>query len=120
FIRCVREPNSKTPGRASVSAQYELNWDASAEYVKDPARFRGFFAGDGNRTYIPNQFFDHVVKNEPLGVVKVVGAIARFSIGFSTKGGHRRTQAAISYLDIRRYTKLVDRSTLAASLRIAI
>src|SRR5205814_2769980 len=99
---------------------YELSWDESNEYIKDPARFRGFFAGEGNRTYIPNQFFDHVVKKEPLGVVKVVGAVTRFSIGFSNKWGYRRTQAAISYLDIRRYTKLVDRSTLAASLRIAI
>ena len=85
FVRCVREPATKRSGRAAVSALYELNWDESGEYVKDPAKFRGFFAGDGNRTYIPNQFFDHVVPTESLAVVKVVGAVIRFSIAFSNK-----------------------------------
>jgi hypothetical protein len=120
FIRCVREPAAKTPGQTSVTALYELNWDESAEYVKDPARFRGFFAGDGNRTYIPNQFFDHVVTTESLAMVKVVGAVVRFSIGFANKWGHRRMLASLSYLHIQRYTKLRDRKSLAAALRIAI
>jgi len=71
LIRCVRQPESKMAGRASVSALFELNWDESADYVKDSKRFRGFFAGEGNGTYIPNQFFDHVVKTESLAVVKV-------------------------------------------------
>ena len=42
---------------------------------KDPTKFRGFFAGEGNRTYIPNQFFDVVIPNETLAVTKVVGSI---------------------------------------------
>ena len=120
FIRCVRNPEAKTAGRSSVSALYELNWDESGQYVKDPDHFRGFFVGEGNRTYIPNQFFDHVVATESLAVVKVVGAVVRFSIGFANKWGHRRTLASLSYLDIQRYTKMSDRKTLAASLRAAI
>ena len=117
FIRCVREPQSKAAGRKATTALYELNWDESGNYLKDSDRFRGFFAGDGNRTYIPNQFFDHVVVTEPLAVVKVVGAIVRFSIGFVNKWGHRRTFASLSYLNIQRYTRLTDRSSLAAAIR---
>lgn len=120
FVRCVRTPQPKLAGRPPVTALYELNWDESAEYVKEPARFRGFFAGDGNRTYIPNRFFDHVVTNEPLAVIKVVGAVVRFSIGFANKWGHRRTFASLSYSDIQRYTKLRDRKSLAEALRAAL
>jgi hypothetical protein len=120
FIRCVRQPSTKAAGHASVTALYELNWDESGAYVKDPARFGGFFAGDGNRTYIPNQFFDHVVVFEPLSVVKVVGAVVRSSIGFVTKWGHRRSVASLSYLDIQRFTKLADRKSLASALRTAL
>ena len=76
---------------------YELKWDDRPEYLKDPRQFRGFFAGEGNRTYIPNQFFDVVIPNEKLAVVKVVGAVIRFSIGFQNKWGHRLQKVALSY-----------------------
>ncbi len=97
FIRCVREPQSKRAGQSAVSGLYELKWDERAEYSKDPDQFRGFFAGEGNRTYIPNQFFDEVVPNEPLAVLKVVGSIIRFSVGFQNKWGHRRRNVSLSY-----------------------
>ena len=96
---------------------YELNWDDRGEYIRDPTRFEGFFAGEGNRTYIPNQFFDHVVRSETLAVIKVVGSVIRFSIGFQNKWGHRRQQIALSYLHIQRYAHLRDRKTLAAAIR---
>jgi hypothetical protein len=70
FIRCLRSPKGKAPGQAAQSGLYELNWDEHSEYIKDPKEFKGFFAGEGNRTYIPNQFFDHVVIHEPLAVVE--------------------------------------------------
>jgi hypothetical protein len=120
FIKCVREGSPKTTGQPAVSALYELNWDESGEHIKDPARFRGFFAGDGNRTYIPNQFFDHLIPREPLAVVKVVGSVIRFSIGFVNKWGHRRTQVALSYTHIQRYSKIRNRQNLAAAMRAAL
>jgi hypothetical protein len=124
FIRCVESPRVKGKNDAGQSGVYELNWDEGPEtgndYIKDPKHFRGFFAGEGNRTYIPNQFFDQVVRNEPLSVVKVVGSIIRFSIGFQNKWGHRRRQVALSYQHIQRYTHIGDRKTLAAAVKFAL
>jgi hypothetical protein len=98
FVQCVREPKQQRAGQEAVSGIYELKWDERPEYVKDPRQFRGFFAGEGNRTYIPNQFFDVVVQREPLALVKVVGSVIRFSIGFQNKWGHRRQKVSLSYL----------------------
>lgn len=120
FIRCLCKPRAKKAGQDSVSGLYELCWDEGHEYIKDANRFRGFFAGEGNRTYIPNQFFDHVVRHEPLAVIKVVGSVIRFSIGFQTKWGHRRQQVALSYQDIQRYSHLRDRKTLSQALSHAL
>ena len=120
FIRCVRPPQAKKAGQPAVSGLYELQWDSRGEYLKDPRQFRGFFAGDGNRTYIPNQFFDALVPTEPLVVLKVVGSILRFSIGFANKWGHRRRNVALSYQHIQNYTRLRDRSSLSAALQHAL
>lgn len=124
FIRCVELPRVKEKNDAGQSGVYELNWDeqpeSASEYIKDPKYFRGFFAGEGNRTYIPNQFFDQVVRNEPLSVVKVVGSIIRFSIGFQNKWGHRRRQVALSYQHIQRYAHIADRKTLASAVKFSL
>ena len=120
FIRCVDQPRRKTRGSKHHTGRYLLNWDESDEYIKDPERFSGFFAGDGNRTYIPNSFFDYVVPSETLAVIKVVGSVIRFSIGFQTKWGHRRTNVALSYQHIQNYSRLSDRKTIAVAIRRAL
>ena len=123
FIRCVRQPQPKRAGRPGVTGLYELRWDeegGTADYVKDPKRFRGFFAGEGNRTYVPNQFFDLLVPGESLAVLKVVGSVVRFSIGFQTKWGHRRRNVALSFQHIQNYAHLRDRKTLSDAVRHAL
>ncbi len=120
FIRCVREPASASAGLSPVVGLYELNWDDGAEYIKDPQQFSGFFAGEGNRTFIPNDFFDRVVPRETLAVTKVVGSVIRFSIGFQTKWGHRRQQIALSYQDIQNYARVGSRDTLSSALKRAL
>jgi len=120
FIKCVRKPESKKAGRPAVSGLYELQWDERNEYVKDLKKFRGFFAGEGNRTYIPNQFFDLVVPTESLAVLKVLGSVIRFSIGFQNKWGHRRKNVALSYQHIQNYSLLKDRKTLVGAIRMAL
>ena len=120
FIRCVRQPVQQRAGQGAVSGVYELKWDERPTYIKDPAKFRGFFAGEGNRTYIPNQFFDHVIPNESLAVVKVVGSVIRFSIGFQNKWGHRRQKIALSYQHIQNYARMKDRNTLSKALQNAM
>jgi len=120
FIRCIREPRQQRAGQSAVSGLYELNWDEKPVYIKDPDEFRGFFAGEGNRTYIPNQFFDYVIPREPLAVAKVVGSIIRFSIGFQNKFGHRRQQISLSYQHIQNYSRIGNRNTVSDAIKRAL
>jgi hypothetical protein len=119
FIECVHAGQASRAYSAAESASYQLRWDHRPEYIKDPKQFRGFFEGEGNRTDIPNQFFDQVVPTEPLSVIKVVASVIRFSIGFQARHGGRRQEVRLSYSDIQRYTHLRDRHTLADALRRA-
>ena len=120
FVRCVRRPSPNRTGSKAVSGLYELRWDEGREYIKNPAIFSGFFAGEGNRTFVPNEYFDVVVRREALSVAKVVGSVARFSIGFVNKFGHRRTHAAMSFADLQRYAKIVDATTLSQAIAHAV
>jgi hypothetical protein len=117
FIRCVLEGQASKRSASGNSALYELAWDEGGQYVKDPKVFSGFFAGEGNRTYIPNQFLDLLVPHEPLATIQVVGAIIRFSIGFQNKYGHRRQRVALSYRDIQRYAKIASPTVLSKAIR---
>lgn len=120
FIRCSRKGEASSRARSGKSAAYELAWDDGETYVKDPMAFRGFFAGEGNRTYIPNQFFDHLLPHESLVVIQVVGSIIRFSIGFQNKYGHRRQRVALSYRDLQRYAKIASPTVLSKAIRDAV
>lgn len=113
FIQVVSEGRSHAEGVVARTAVFELKW-ADGPYTTKPAEFHGFFEGDGNRTYIPNQFFLRVLNQEPLAVTKVVGTVIRFSIGFQAKRGFRRQQVALSYVDIERYSKLASRQVYEA------
>ena len=119
ILECVREGRPKLAHDAGQSARYALNW-SGASYTTRPAEFRGFFEGEGNRTDIPNEFFDVVIPNEPLSVIKVVGSIIRHSIGFQTKHGRRRQQVALSFQHIQNYARISSRSDLAKAVRTAL
>ena len=120
FVECVRSGRANISGEVGHSASYQLRWDASTEYRKKPADFRGFFEGQGNRTDIPNEFFDVIVPTEPLSVIKAVGAVIRFSIGFQAKHGRRRQQVAFSYKEIERYARIGSPTDLSRALRTAL
>ena len=119
ILECSREGRPKLAHDAGQSALYSLRWSGVA-YTTRPAEFRGFFEGDGNRTDIPNEFFDVVIPNEPLSVIKVVGSIIRHSIGFQTKHGRRRQQVALSFQHIQNYARISSRSDLAKAVRTAL
>ncbi len=119
ILECAREGRPKLAHDAGQSALYSLRWSGAA-YTTQPTEFHGFFEGDGNRTDIPNEFFDVVIPNEPLSVIKVVGSIIRHSIGFQTKHGRRRQQVAISFQHIQNYAHISSRSDLAKAVRIAL
>lgn len=117
-IECIREGRPRMAHDAGQSALYALRW-SDVPYTTRIADFRGFFEGEGNRTDIPNEFFDVVIPREPLSVIKVVASIIRHSIGFQAKHGKRRQQVALSYQQIQNYARFGSRSDLAKALRIA-
>lgn len=120
YINCVRPGRAKTRGKNTVSALYELRWDDSGEYITDPAKFKGFYALEGNRTYIPNEFFDVVVRHEKLSVIKVVGAVIRDTIGWTYRAGHRRQQVQLSFTTIQKRTLISDRHVLSDAVQLAL
>jgi len=120
FIQRVREGRASGHRQPAVSALFELCWDDCGEYIKDPARFAGFFAGNGNLTYIPNAFFDYTVPNESLAVIKIVGAIIRYTIGFQTKFGFRRQQIEMSFTRLQRITGISSRRSLNDAIQHSI
>jgi hypothetical protein len=120
FVTCSRNGQQSRKGDRGQASLYELKWDNSDTYHKDPKLFPGFFEGEGNRTYIPNEFFDVVVKNESLSVIRVVGAIMRSSIGFEAKRGYRRQKVALSYKALQNFTGIKSRRTLSEAIHAAI
>ena len=106
YFKEIRQAQPSTPGNKGSSGLYELLWDEKNPYTTDVSKFHGFFAGNGNRTFVPNEFFDVVIPNEKLGIIKVVGVLFRDTIGFQNKFGHRRTQVSRSTRDIARLTGL--------------
>ncbi len=120
FITCTRKGSAKSSGDRGQSAEYALRFDDRAAYVKDPQDFRGFFAGEGNRTPIPNAFFDRVILWEPLAVVKVVGTVLRHTVGYQNQFGGRRTHAPLSYSYLQAFSKIGGRSALSKAISRAI
>ena len=117
YIRCLRAGTVNTTGTPGVPALYELNWDDRGEYLTDPDHFNGFFAGNGNLTYIPNDFFDHTIPTETLALVRVVGAIVRHTIGFQTHFGFRRQKVAMSVTEIQKKTGIKGRQHIVQALQ---
>lgn len=120
FLDCVKSGKPSSSGETPQPAFHQLRWDPSKTYRKQPDAFSGFFDGEGNRTYVPNEFFDVVVAKEPLAVIKVVGAILRSSIGFEARRGHRRQNVALSYRNIQSFTRIGSKRTLSKALQTAL
>ncbi len=119
FIECRQQASKKSANSSGQSAEYSLRWDSDGEYTRSPADFNGFFTGDGNRTPVPNQFFDSVVAVESLSVIKVVGTVIRQTVGYQNQFGGRRTSHPLSYSSLQRLANLGDRSTLSLALQVA-
>lgn len=120
FVECLRFGKPHQAGDEGYSALYSLKWGRQDRYVTDRREFDGFFAGNGNLTHIPNEFFDHTIPSETLAVVKVVGVIIRNTIGFQTKFGFRRQEAALSFSDIMRKAAIGSRTTVSGAIKAAI
>lgn len=106
FITCLRAPQPDALGTRAVSALYALRWDPRQVYITDRTAFDGFFSGNGNLTYIPNDFFDVLLPQESLAVIRVVGSVIRNTIGFQTQFGFRRQKVQMSVTNIEKRTNL--------------
>lgn len=120
FIDCLRFGQPHKAGEEGFSALYSLRWDEREEYFTSLPEFNGFFAGNGNLTHIPNQFFDYLVPREALAVVRVVGVIIRHTIGFQTRFGFRRQHVEMSFSQIMRRTGIASSSTVSTALKAAV
>lgn len=119
FLVCRQNPRPNIRHQPSQSGCYGLRWaDHDQPYTIDPKNFSGFFSGEGNRTPIPNAFFDRVLNHERLAVVKVVGSILRHTVGYHTKFG-RRAEAPLSYSYLQRYANIRSRATLSDAIQHA-
>lgn len=119
FLKCEQQGLKKARNQTGNTAVYSMRWDSDGNYTKHANDFVGFYAGEGNRTPVPNQFFDHVVSGESLTVIKVVGTVLRQTIGYQNQFGGRRTSSPISYSSIQRLSNIRDRKTLSQALRHA-
>lgn len=117
FIECHQAGKANARNSSGQSSRYTLRWDVGETYQTSHTNFAGFYAGQGNRTPIPNSFFDIVVPNNSLAITKVVGAIIRNSIGYQNQFGHRRQSVALSYSALIKHTCLSDRSTLSSAIK---
>ncbi len=121
FIQCVTKGIANSRGQRGQAAEFRLRWSNDDEgYTDDPQQFRGFYAGEGHRSPIPNGYFDIVVRQETLAMAKVVGAVLRHTVGYQNQFGGRRSDATLSYSYIQRFANLGDRTTLSETLKEAI
>ena len=122
LLRCLEIPQPDSAGQAGRSGVYELCWDREGAYTDDPVAFRGFYypeavvteEREGGRVVarpkaarknIPNAFFDHLLRQERLAVVRVVGALLFYSIQWGP-GGERRVPVTRSITELARLTQL--------------
>lgn len=118
FLECRQTGEMSAADKSGRSARYSLRW-SDANYTGCISEFDGFFAGEGNRTPVPNEFFDQVVVAEALSVIRVVGAVIRQTIGYQNQFGGRRSSHPLSYSSLLRLVRLKDRTTLAKAIRVA-
>lgn len=106
FIVQTSVGKSKSAGQAGSSSAFRLRWSEDLSYQKAIDRFDGFYTGEGCRTPVPNSFFDAIIPNEKLNVVKIVGAVIRHTIGYQNQFGGRQSSAPLSHRYLERYANI--------------
>lgn len=120
FVRRLRDGSPNRAGVAGHAAEFALNWDEGGGYADSLDAFAGFYTGEGRRTMIPNAFFDLVLPHEPHGVVKVVAAVLRHTVGYTNRyTGLPQETAPLSYRKLMRYAAM-DRRTIRRALPAAL
>lgn len=89
--------------------------DYGQPYHSTEESFVGFFSGKGNRTMVPEMFFDFIVRRETLKVIKFVGTVFRFTVGYEARNGGRRTEHPLSVRFVSKHVHMAHRHTNAAA-----
>ena len=120
FIRCTRTGQKAIGMQAALTGSYALQWDPAQAYVTSLESFHGLYAGEGYRTPIPNAFFDRVIRQESLAVIRIIGTVLRHTVGYQNQFGGRRTECPLSYSYLQSVTNIHDRTTLSRALQTSI
>ena len=121
-LRCLQPPRPDRSGQPAQSGVYELCWDHEGRYTDRPDDFRGFFYPEAAvvevqevsdivrrpkaaRKNIPNAFFDYLLPQERLSVIRVVAALLFYSIQWGP-GGERKVPVNKSISELSRLAKL--------------
>jgi hypothetical protein len=110
FIECVRPGQPHLFGSVAVSPLFKVKWDYSKTYGRSVDSFNGFYPYKDQHTWIPNDFFELVVTQEPLAVIRLVGTILRHTIGWEDEFGYRQLNVQMSYTTIQNVANLSGRS----------
>ncbi len=122
YLRCVQTPRPDLPGQASRHGTYVIAWNTDAPYTDRPTEFSGFYYPEAAvvteqhpdgvrhrpkaaRKNIPNAFFDVLIPQERLSVIRVVGALLFYSIKWGP-GGERKVPVQLSISQLSRLTHL--------------
>ncbi len=121
FFAHVSEPVPNSNTGKGKARTFRLAWDLpAASYTKNLDYFHGFFAGEGNRTAIPKDFFTKVVPFENHACNKIVGAVLRHTVGFQNQFGGRVEEAPLSFEFIKQFTNIRSDSTINDALKHSI
>ena len=127
YVNCLQSPRPKTAGDPGCSGIYELCW-CKDHYTNNPDEFTGFYYKQSyigprgepwaSRKNIPNAFFDVVVKQEKLAVIRIVGCLLFYSIAWGS-GGERKVKVKKSYRELTQLTQ-INHSTVWRALEEAV
>lgn len=106
IVECIDPGQAAAKGHSPRPAAYRLKWDHQQRYARNIDDFSGFNPFKGQRTWLPNDFFELVVPQEPLSCILVVAAILRQTVGWEDEFGYRRLEVPLSVSDIQRLTNL--------------
>jgi hypothetical protein len=127
YIVPVETPAASEAGKPGRSGVYSLRWDMTGPLTHKPQEFQGFYyppaaldPGPPGSTHpprariarmnVPNVFFDHVIPNERLSVIRVVGALLFYSIEWGP-GGERKRLVTKTVTELSRLARLARSKT---------
>ena len=116
FIEIVNEGRAKTKGENGSTTKVKLKWSKQGNPARTIKEFAGFFSGTGHFTAMPHSYFSKIIPNETLSVVRFVSIVFRFTEGYQTQFG-RRKSIPLSFHNIHKLANIRSPSVLTQTIR---